>query len=121
MTELIVHLIGDYILQTDKMAREKVIYWQMALLHAFCYTIPFLLITLSFTQLLFIFLTHAIIDHYRLAKYICFYKNQLHGDKYELKDCPTGYPATHPLGLVLLIITDNTLHLICNHFALNFL
>ena len=78
MLLLILHLIGDYVTQTDKLATEKTSRFSMALIHAFIYSIPFwIFLDLSVTAFLVIFLTHAIIDRYRLAKYVIFFRNKL--------------------------------------------
>ena len=69
MSELICHLVGDYVLQNHWMAGTKTKSWLAALLHAGLYTLPFLVLTQSALALLVIFGTHALIDRYRLARY----------------------------------------------------
>lgn len=71
------HVAGDYVLQSDYMALKKSTSKWVAALHAFFYTLPFLLLTRSPVSLWLIFLTHAVIDHYRLARYVCWAKNFL--------------------------------------------
>jgi hypothetical protein len=86
--------------------------------------------------LFFIFSTHFIEDRWSLAKYLIWGKNQiLSGFKYpRFKDCSvTGYyddwlnyAATNDvrpkfITTWLYIITDNSLHLACNYFALEFI
>lgn len=124
MLPLILHLIGDYLTQTDWMAKRKTEKFSIALLHAFVYTIPFLLLSPSWTALFVICITHAIIDHYRLAKYIIFYKNRFTDSSLTWEDCKdTGFPSTMPVWMStwLLIITDNTCHLLINYLALRWL
>ena len=124
MEQLILHLFGDYISQTDKMAKLKRVSIAWALIHALVYTIPFALITQSFLALLVIFITHAVIDHFGLARYVVFAKNYLTDMSLVWKDCrQTGYPPDTPVWLStwLLIIADNTLHLIINYLAIRFL
>lgn len=74
---LLAHFAGDYLLQTDHMAAEKTRRWSVALLHAGTYGLPFLLVTRSPAALAVIVVTHAVIDRYRLAAYVCWAKNQL--------------------------------------------
>ena len=119
-------MIGDYILQTDSMAVHKTSSWKHALLHGFTYTLPFLFLTHSLAALLVIALTHAVIDRYRLAKYLVWAKNQLapkadRPPKSAMKT--TGYRDTAPdwMAVWLLILADNTVHLVINALALVFL
>lgn len=151
---LLCHLVGDYLLQSDYMAQAKTQKSVPALLHALTYTLPFLCLTLSWKALLFIAVTHYLIDRYRLARYVCWTKNFL-APKWIEVDVPakfaseeiaeaagpnatakksirnhpwaecdaTGYHKDRPvwLSVWLLIITDNTLHLLCNAAALRWL
>ncbi len=131
MPQLLLHLVGDYILQSDWMAMKKNQQNLPCLIHCILYTLPFLLITHSLTALLIIFGTHFIIDRFAVAKFIIYAKNHL-APKFEYHpwfSCKgTGYndqhqdlPGSRPAFLTvwLYIITDNTLHLICNHLALS--
>ena len=124
MLQLILHLIGDYITQTDYMANNKTKSLPIAFLHAFVYTVPFIIITQSPIALLVIMVSHAIIDHYRLARYVIFAKNYLNDPTLKWEDCnKTGYPNSRPewLTVWLLIIADNTLHLTINYIAISYL
>lgn len=125
MLELILHLIGDYITQTDKMANEKVKDIRMALLHAFVYSVPFyIFIDMSITAFMVMFLSHAFIDRYRVVKYIIFARNRLHDKTLKWEDCSaTGYHKDKPIWLSvwLMIIADNTLHLAINYMAIAYL
>lgn len=125
MLLLILHLIGDYVLQTDRMAKEKVNKSTMAILHAFIYSIPFyIFIDLSVIAFLTIFITHAIIDRYRLARFVIYFKNKVHDRSLKWVDCnETGFHKDRPVWLTvwLLIITDNTLHLTINYLAVIYL
>jgi hypothetical protein len=114
-------MIGDYIFQTDKQARLKRNNAIQAIFHAATYTVPFIYITRNAVALTIIFGTHALIDHFGLARYVVRLKNTL-GD-WENRasfDTPTGYPEESPAWLKtwLLIAADNTLHITINHFAL---
>lgn len=125
MLQLILHLIGDYVTQTDRMANEKVKDIRMALLHAFIYSVPFyIFIDMSIVAFLTIFLTHAVIDRYRVVKYIIFARNRLHDKTLRWEDCSaTGYHKDKPIWLTvwLMIIADNTLHLTINYLAIAYL
>lgn len=55
--QLLLHLCGDYILQTDKMASKKTTSMFWAVIHTICYTIPFAILTRSVVALLIIGIT----------------------------------------------------------------
>jgi len=148
--QLILHLIGDYVTQSDWMAQNKTKHHEPALAHALVYSVPFLLIG-SWTAWFVIFSTHFLIDRYRLARYVCWAKNQIlspalvdlffgfryPGTRAEMeaqdddapqfqswKDCEgTGYHKDSPawLSVWLMIACDNTLHLLINWLALRYL
>lgn len=115
---LLAHLLGDYILQTHHQALRKTQAWGPAVAHAASYTAAHLLVTRSWWRLLLIGGTHAVIDRYRLARYVTWAKNQAAPEAYrpEWPPSATGYQETVPewLSVPLLIAADNTLHLIVN-------
>ena len=121
--QLIAHLVGDYILQSHWMALEKRRSTPAAFVHALTYTIPFLFITHDVVALAIIAITHFGIDRYGLARYLVWLKNQIgpRAHRAPWNRCKaTGYPDDTPpwLATWLMIITDNTLHLICNGLAI---
>ena len=140
--QIVAHLVGDYLLQSHWMATRKRENSVAAAIHALCYTLPFLLITQSPLALAIIAGTHFIIDRFGLARFVVWLKNgpiyyqravdpspasarslNLRPVKGGLRWEPltaTGYQDDVPIWLSvwLLIITDNTLHLICNGFAI---
>jgi len=123
---LLAHLAGDYLLQSDWMATEKTKRWRPAWVHALVYGLPFLLVTQSPAALAVIVGTHAVIDRYRLARYLVWVKNFLAPRRYWLKweDCRvTGYHKSLPLWLStwLMIIADNTVHMLINVAAVRWL
>jgi hypothetical protein len=144
MIQLILHLWGDYLTQSDWMAQNKTKRWIPALVHATVYSLPFFLIG-SWQAVLVIFLTHAYIDRYRMARYICWAKNFISPRwirasghhhtcrcwecekwirNYPWTECTsTGYHKDSPawLSTWLLIIADNTLHLTINFLCLKYL
>lgn len=124
MEQLILHLFGDYILQTNWMATEKVKRSFAAFAHALVYTLPFLLLQPSLMAFMVILWTHFFIDRYRLARYVVFAKNWITEPHLKWQDCSaTGYPKEIPpwLSVWLLIIADNSIHLACNYLALRYL
>jgi hypothetical protein len=149
--QIVCHLVGDYILQSDWMAAEKTKQNLAAAVHAISYTVPFLFLSQSWAALLFIAATHFVIDRWRLARYVVWAKNflapwarlEISAGKVILDgravDIPaaqqwlpptppfaecskTGYPPEKPdwMAVWLLIIADNTMHLICNGLALRY-
>lgn len=125
MLQLIFHLTGDYVTQSDWMAQNKTRSTWAAFCHATVYAIPFLLIA-SVPAWLVIWSTHLIIDRFRLARYVCYAKNFL-GAPSSWKpwsECTgTGYHKDAPpwLAVWLMIACDNTLHLLINYFAIRLL
>ncbi|WP_348269736.1 DUF3307 domain-containing protein [Edaphobacter paludis] len=128
MEQLILHLLGDYVTQSDWMAANKTKASFPAFAHALIYSLPFLLLIGSAPKPilagLVIFGTHFLIDRFRLARYVVFAKNFLGSPWPEWSDCSvTGYPSARPawLAVWLLIAADNTLHLAINYAALRWL
>lgn len=119
------HVVGDYILQTDHMAVEKTRRWSNAALHGAAYTVPFVPLAwfgVSVWALLFIGGTHAVIDRYRVARYLVWAKNQVAPARYRYRWAdadPSGYPGDRPVWLTtwLTIIADNALHIALNAVA----
>jgi hypothetical protein len=124
--QLVCHAVGDYLLQSDWMAREKVKRWWPALVHASVYSLPFLALGPSWWAWALIVATHATIDRLRLARYVVYAKNFLsaRGDWLPWAKCAgTGYSDERPpwLTVWLLIIADNVLHVLINAAALKWL
>jgi hypothetical protein len=122
--ELLLHLIGDYVLQTEQMALRKVRSWFWATFHAAVYSLPFLLVIQRWEAFAVIFGTHALIDRLRLANHLCRFKNVFwFGPGRPEHDPETGYAADTPAHVKfwLVVIVDNTAHLVINHLALKFL
>lgn len=118
---LLAHMIGDYVVQSDWMASEKVKHHGPALAHAASYAACFLPLTRSVRALTVIGGTHFAIDRWRLAKHVCWAKNQLAPRAYRPPHTATGYGTDKPdwLAVWLLIIADNTMHLFINRWALH--
>lgn len=117
---IVAHLIGDYLLQSHWMATEKTKRWWPATVHAVTYGLPFLIITQSPWALAVIVGTHVVIDRYRLARYVVWFKNQLAPKSYRPTVTATGYADDVPpwMSVWLLIIADNVIHIVINTAAL---
>lgn len=147
--QLLCHLIGDYVLQSDYMANDKTKKSVAALAHVVTYTLPFLFITWSPAALAVILVSHFVIDRWRLARYVCWLKNFLAPEKsfgpwvvtrrvgtfeersrthtlwwHSWADCSgTGYHKNREpwMTVWLMIIADNTLHILLNGLAIKYL
>jgi len=124
LEQLLLHLIGDYVFQTDWMARAKMRATLAAALHAVVYSLPFLLLSPSPAAIAVIAVSHYLIDRYRLARHLAFAKNKLTSWHLKWADChTTGFPTDVPPGHAfwLMILIDNTMHLSINYAALRWL
>lgn len=122
MEQLILHLFGDFVTQSDWMAVNKNKRTWPALCHVTLYSLPFFLIG-SPAAVAMIFGTHLLIDRFRLVRYLIFAKNYLLGPnpRPPWHECSlTGFHKNMPewLATWLMIIADATLHLGCNYCAL---
>ena len=134
MEQLLCHCFADYWLQNNWMALNKKKHFWIALVHAFIYTIPFLLLTRSWLALSVICLTHAVIDHTDIVCRLNQIKNwdfEKHKIQVEIlspfnlvrySDFFDGY-TDRPLFIRvwLIIIQDNILHLIINYLSIKYL
>jgi len=114
MEQLICHLVGDYVLQTNWMARHKHEKLGVAAVHAFTYVLPFIFITQSLPALAIIFVTHTLIDHFRLARQVIRLRNWCWTDN--------GFPDETPSHVAqgISIVVDNTIHLLINFLAIKY-
>lgn len=140
MTQLILHLLGDFVFQSDWMAQNKTKSTWAAFCHALVYSLPFLAIG-SVNAWAVIFFTHLLIDRFRLARYVVWAKNflapQWIGYVESETDNKPVFVRNHPwhtcqgtgyhrsaepwLAVWLMIAADNTLHLAINALALAYL
>jgi hypothetical protein len=86
--QLLCHIIGDYVLQSDYMAQNKTNKSWIAMFHAFSYSIPFWFVA-SWRAQVFIIISHFVIDRWRLARYVCWAKNFL-APKHIMLECNIG-------------------------------
>ncbi len=140
--QLLAHAVGDYIMQSDWMANEKTKKRLACWAHALTYMLCFLPLTQNPATLFVICVTHFAIDHYRLARYVCWLKNFLSPPmdivekvsetqtnhykqwNYPWSECiGTGYHKDRPawLAVWLMIIADNTMHIAINGAAIMWL
>ena len=138
------HLVPDFWLQSDWMALNKSKKTLNCLVHCLIYTACFLLLTTSWKALLFIGITHFILDRWPIIiKRMIWWKNHFPTMEYpQFSYCDTtgyyddspyntkkpsttitkwgrfGAPRHFFITMWLYIISDNTLHLIFNYIAL---
>lgn len=125
------------------MASEKTKKDLPAVLHAITYSLPFLFLSTSWQPLAVIIVTHYLIDRFRLVRFLNWIKNfmgppttketvvteksKTYRNFYwwqAWKHCTaTGYPSDKPawLAVWLMIIADNTIHILINGLALGYL
>jgi len=114
MDQLICHLLGDYVLQTDWMAKTKSSSLLAAVIHSLIYSLPFLLITGISWAILIIFSTHTVIDRYRLAGYVM----KLKAGTWRQRGKKPANPRE--VNYILAIVIDNTIHLAINYLAIKY-
>lgn len=126
-SQIVAHLIGDYLIQSHWMAVKKRANWSAAIWHGWAYSLAFVAFCgPSIPALLIIAISHMIFDHYGVSRYVVFAKNFL-APRAEwptwADSKKTGYPSNAPdfLAVWLNIIADNILHLIVNALALQYL
>ena len=121
--QIIAHFVGDYILQSDWMVREKSRRWLAVLVHVIFYTLPFLFLTTNPVTLAIIAGTHMVIDRYRLARYVIWIRNYPWPGSKPWSECKdTGFDESVPkfLAVWLFIIVDNICHILINGLAINY-
>lgn len=128
MNQLILHAIGDYLIQNDWMAlNKKKPGWNGFLacfVHCLTYSLPFYLIADTF-QVSMIFLTHFIIDRWKLVDYFLAFRNWTSVNPKGALFIPDisnfGFSKDRPSLITawLYIITDNIFHIICNYLILS--
>lgn len=119
--QIVAHIVGDFILQSDWMAREKFRNSLACLIHVITYTLPFLLLTQSPETLLIIAGTHFAIDRWRLPRFLIWAKNQPFPGRSPFRECQrTGFPPDMPehLARLLYIIIDGICHVLINGAAI---
>ncbi len=125
--QVLAHVIGDYVLQSGWMANNKTKRSLPAAVHALVYFIPFLIMFHpSFTASVIMVGTHFAIDRWRLARYVVYAKEFLAppSEWRQWTECSqTGLSKDVPpfIAVWLMIIIDNTLHIVINALSLEYL
>lgn len=83
------HLVGDYVLQCDFIAKTKGENWYHLLVHCALYVLPFYVVFGLTWQLIFIFLTHVFIDALKA--------------RYKVIDYPTDQILHYVIALAYLV------------------
>lgn len=102
---LIAHLIGDYILQNDAIARRKKINLFRGLEHVSLYILPFFFCNLHIITILLIFVQHWLQDSTDFVKRFCLLFGKFQFDE--------GRFWGH-------IIIDNVLHILFMYFVIKY-
>ena len=146
---LLCHFIGDFALQSDWMAMKKNTTSWNCFVHVLFYTACFLALTTSIPALLFIGITHFILDRNPiLIKRAMWWKNHFPTGYVPWRLCSTtgyyddspyneykprnekitkrlekkyGRPRHFFITVWIYIVIDNSLHLLCNLIALTLL
>jgi len=120
MIQLLLHLIGDFVIQNDWMAlNKKKVSWAGELacqLHCVTYALPFLIIG-SWWAVLAIYITHYIFDRTKVLSWVLAYRNGIR----DIENFGVGHQRPFAISIWLNIFFDNTIHLVCNYLALMFL
>jgi len=122
--QLVAHLVGDFMLQNDWMAREKNHKSLACFVHVIVYTLPFLFITTNPATLLVIAGTHFIIDRWRINRFLIWSRNLFFPGRRPWSECSeTGFNQELPLHLarLLYIAFDSALHILINGLAIYYL
>lgn len=125
MTLLLAHLVGDYVLQTNHVARVKTKSSFVCLFHALLYTLPFLVLSWTvyrsvvLAALVVIGVTHFVIDRWRLARMFLWVRNQCSPVLFRYSWREAGVYGEAPgepsyIAFWTLVIVDNTFHLLIN-------
>ena len=121
--QLVAHAVGDYLLQSEWMATEKIKRSFAAFVHCIFYILPFLFITQNPYTLAIIGGTHFFIDRWQMARYVVWIKNAPWPGSASWSECSkTGFdPKTEPwLAGWLVIIVDNIIHILINGLAITY-
>ena len=147
MEQLLAHIFGDYILQSDWMAMNKSKRSLPCLVHVILYTSVFLFLTTSWKALLVIGAFHFLFDRFPIIirrmiwlknhigpgfKFVPFNKCAITGYYDNFVNGMVGEPNTDEhingygprlnyITIWLYIITDNALHLLTNYLAIKYL
>lgn len=71
MNFILAHFIGDFLFQTDWMARNKKHNFYICFVHVMCYMIPFLFVDINWLQFFLIAVQHFLQDKTNFIKWYC--------------------------------------------------
>jgi hypothetical protein len=123
--QLACHVVGDHLLQTEWMARNKTRHWYPALVHSVVYCLPFLFLNPSWQAIAVIGGTHFLIDHTgRKFHYDWWVKHwspmHFYGNPPPEEEKPlVEKPGQEVIWLTVFI--DEVAHVAINYFALSWL
>lgn len=132
MEQILLHFLGDYIIQNDNIGVRKKeksltgLYY--CIFHCITYSLPFLLIT-NYKAIILIAICHFIIDRWNIVGYFIALKNNVWKEKpkgyeqfvqSELDVSNCGYKKERPqfMSIWLYIIQDNTFHVLFNYLII---
>ena len=103
---LVLHFIGDWILQNQWMAERKTTSWEVRLVHVLIYTFCFAGVV-SFPWLVWIGATHFFIDTYKPL----YWFRKFRGDFHTWEEFKQSF--TTPGGFFVNIVFDQIFHILC--------
>ena len=115
--QLILHAVGDYLIQNDWMAlNKKKRSWKGELacqVHCITYSLPFLLVG-SWWSVLAIYASHYLFDRTKIVDWFLATRNGVgHIRNFGFSD-----KRPFPVVFFVYVVVDNTFHVICNWLAL---
>jgi len=130
MEQLLLHLVGDYIIQNDNVGirkKEKSLTGLFyCIFHSITYALIFLLIT-TWEGVVLIGISHFLIDRWNIVAYFTAFKNNVYKKihknnkiKKRLDLSNFGYIKERPFSITiwLYIIHDNIFHLLFNYIII---
>ncbi len=118
--QLLLHGVGDYLIQNDWMALNKkkptCLGALACFVHCFTYSLPFFLIA-SPLAVAAIFVSHFVIDRWKLVDWFLAVRNSV----WHIRNFGFGEERPALVTVWLYIITDNIFHLLCNYAAIRWL
>lgn len=104
---ILAHLIGDYLLQDDWMAKGKKESWNIAVAHTLAYMIPFLFVDdINIIKFILIAIQHLVQDR---TNFIVWFMKFKGSEEF----------AQPPMAPWSIIITDNIFHILWIAFIMN--
>lgn len=99
---ILLHILGDYVLQPGRMAIRKSESSWVCLQHVLIYSLPFLLICDPLWTLLLVATPHFIVDRFSLAKHLV-----------------KSDPRSETVRIIVYVVVDNGFHLATNGLAIH--